>query len=85
MQVTQSFKEHSVMGAEGTHIVGNNAVNSRPEIKLRHFEGIRRHSAFCLLGSEGEMNRLITQRRVRRVEEQLAQMRPLKVGPERDF
>ena len=39
------------------------------------------HNDFCLLGEEGEMNRLMTHGRERR--EQLAQMRSSKMRPEK--
>lgn len=44
-------------------------VSSRVEIQLGHCQGIWRHNDFCLLGEEGEMNRLMTHGRERRVGE----------------
>lgn len=40
-------------------------------MKLGSWGGIWRHSAFCLLGREGEVNRLMTQGRERTAEENI--------------
>lgn len=58
---------------------------SRPEITLGHFGGIWRHSALCLLGGERDEQADDTRMGKETGREQLAQVRPLKVRPERDF
>lgn len=85
-QGTQSFKAHGVMGwGVGDTQCWCDAVGSRPEGMLGHFGGIWGHRAFCLLGGERDEQADDTRKGKETRREQLAQVRPSKVRPERDF